>query len=168
MSDTIHSNAPARMQRFLGSFPYLLDSKGRVTLPQSYRELLGEPFAVTVDLDDSAIALYASDRFESFIAEIEALDPLQEEAYRMRKRVAMYSYESVTLDSQQRLLIPAALRELFLGDEHELVVYGALDHACIAAKSAVETETNLYHQDLPVIRRAVAELRRDNMKRSGE
>lgn len=163
MEETNKIHASAFKKRFLGIYPYLLDSKGRVTLPPAYRELLGESFALTVDLDDTAIALYSSESFETFIEEIEALDPHQEEAYRMRKRVAMYSYENVSLDSQQKLLIPTALRELFLGDERDLVVYGALDHACIAKRSTVEHETAEYHNDLPNIRRTVAEMRRERV-----
>ena len=161
MDEQLQVRSAMSRKRFLGIYSYLLDSKGRITLPPAYRELLGESFVLTVDLDDTAIALYSSDRFETFIAEIESLDPHQEEAYRMRKRVAMYSYEGISLDAQQKLLIPTALRELFLGVERELVVYGALDHACIAPRSVVERETAEYHNDLPNIRRTVAEMRRE-------
>ena len=46
-----------RPLRFIGSFNHSLDSKGRLVIPQGFREKLGETFCVAPSFDFQSIAI---------------------------------------------------------------------------------------------------------------
>ena len=43
---------------FSGSFDHSLDGKGRVIIPSSFREALGDDFTITINPDKTAVAIY--------------------------------------------------------------------------------------------------------------
>ena len=43
---------------FSGSFEHSLDGKGRVIIPASFREALGENFTITINPTRTAVAIY--------------------------------------------------------------------------------------------------------------
>ena len=42
---------------FSGSFDHSLDGKGRVIIPASYRDALGEDFTITINPNKTAVAI---------------------------------------------------------------------------------------------------------------
>ena len=54
----------AKPRRFIGSFNHSLDSKGRLVIPQGFREKLGETFCVAPSYDFKSVAIYPTDKWE--------------------------------------------------------------------------------------------------------
>ena len=48
-------------RRFIGSFCHSLDSKGRLVIPQGFRDKLGETFCVAPSFDFRSIAIYPTE-----------------------------------------------------------------------------------------------------------
>ena len=53
-----------RTLRFIGSFSHSLDTKGRLVIPQTVREKLGEQFCVAPSYDFKSIAVYPTEMWE--------------------------------------------------------------------------------------------------------
>ena len=49
---------------FSGSFDHSLDGKGRVIIPSSFREALGEDFTITINPDKTAVAIYPKEMWD--------------------------------------------------------------------------------------------------------
>ena len=56
--------AKTRKYRFIGSFSHGLDAKGRLVIPQPFREKLGEEFYIAPSFDFKAIAVYPNEIWE--------------------------------------------------------------------------------------------------------
>ena len=50
-----------RPARFIGSFNHSLDTKGRLVIPQNFRDKLGEKFCVAPSYDFKSIAVYPTE-----------------------------------------------------------------------------------------------------------
>ena len=53
-----------RPKRFIGSFCHSLDAKGRLVIPQNFREKLGDRFCVAPSYDFKSIAVYPTEMWE--------------------------------------------------------------------------------------------------------
>lgn len=107
---------------FIGrSFPNL-DSKGRVVLPQKYREQLGEVFYVTSGFDQyfPCIQIMPADYFEYLIEQTRLLPA--KSALQLHYSIISPA-EEASVNAQGRLQIPQQLRES-AGLSKELVVLG--------------------------------------------
>ena len=51
---------------FSGSFEHSLDGKGRVIIPASFREALGENFTITINPTRTAVAIYPKEMWDGF------------------------------------------------------------------------------------------------------
>ena len=91
------------------SFPNL-DSKGRVVLPQKFREQLGETFYITAGFDHEfpCVQIMSASQFEHLLAQIRELPASK--ALKLQYSIIAPS-EEVSVNSQGRLQIPQALRE---------------------------------------------------------
>lgn len=91
------------------SFPNL-DSKGRVVLPQKFREQLGETFYITAGFDHEfpCVQIMSAEQFEHLLAQIRELPASK--ALKLQYSIIAPS-EEVSVNAQGRLQIPQALRE---------------------------------------------------------
>ena len=91
------------------SFPNL-DSKGRVVLPQKFREQLGETFYITAGFDHEfpCVQIMSASQFEHLLAQIRELPASK--ALKLQYSIIAPS-EEVSVNAQGRLQIPQALRE---------------------------------------------------------
>lgn len=91
------------------SFPNL-DSKGRVVLPQKFREQLGETFFITAgfDKDFPCVQIMSREQFEHLLSQIRELPASK--ALQLQYSIIAPS-EEVSVNAQGRLQIPQALRE---------------------------------------------------------
>ena len=108
---------------FRGGFGHAVDEKGRVTIPQKFRALLGEKFIVTKGLDGCLFVLTE----EQFRIDFE--DKFQEHPLdpRQRRLQRFFSAEALdaTTDSQGRVALPASLREhAGIAPQSEVMVVG--------------------------------------------
>lgn len=103
------------------SFPNL-DSKGRVVLPQKFREQLGETFYITAGFDNDfpCVQIMSAEQFEHLLSQIRELPASK--ALKLQYSIIAPS-EEVSVNAQGRLQIPQALRES-AGLTKELAILG--------------------------------------------
>lgn len=113
---------------FVGSYTHGIDSKGRLIIPASFREPLGERFAVAPTPDFKAVALYTIPGWLERRDELLALVKINARAQRLLDQFSKYSYVDCEADAQGRLLLPQKIRSWRLGDAREVDVNGATTH----------------------------------------
>lgn len=91
------------------SFPNL-DSKGRVVLPQKFREQLGETFYITAGFDHEfpCVQIMSASQFEHLLAQIRELPASK--ALKLQYSIIAPS-EEVSVNAQGRLQIPGSERK---------------------------------------------------------
>ena len=104
----------------IGQSKHNIDSKGRIIIPNKFRDSLGETFILTQGLDN-CISVYPMEEWE--IKE-KALEALPEAQGRKIKRFFFANAEEVSSDSQGRIIIPSRLRE-YAGLKKEVYITGA-------------------------------------------
>ena len=126
-----HADAPEAAVPFLGfvgSYTHGIDSKGRLIIPSSFREPLGNRFAVAPTPDFKAVALYTISGWLERRDELLALVKINARAQRLLDQFSKYSYVDCEADAQGRLLLPQKIRSWRLGDAREVDVNGATTH----------------------------------------
>lgn len=98
-----------------GHIHHVLDSKGRVAVPQGYRmELQAQdqraPILMLL-IDQPALGLYARNRWELIEERLESMSQVQPEVQAVRRMLVSTAVDS-PFDGQGRILIPPDLREL--------------------------------------------------------
>lgn len=106
---------------FLGNHNHNLDTKGRLAIPARFRDELADGLVLTRGFD-TCIALYPMEAWESLAERINELSIADTDVRQFRRMVFSEAVD-VQLDSQGRILVPAALRA-FAGIEREVVVIG--------------------------------------------
>ena len=110
---------------FRGMNEVNLDSKGRLTLPTRFREIILEMDAgkmvVTIDVDETCLLLYPATTWETIEKKLEALPSFNPAARRIQRLFIGHASE-VTLDSNGRLLIGGPLRNYAKLEKKSLLV----------------------------------------------
>jgi MraZ protein len=95
---------------FLGSFERSLDDKGRLALPKTFRNQLGESFILSKVTNGHCLGVWTEDEFQSVLERLgEDVRNGRQEQRHMRLFTA--SAVSVSQDSQGRIIVPGSLRE---------------------------------------------------------
>lgn len=98
---------------FRGSFEHSVDSKGRVSVPSRFREILSERYegklVLTMDFD-KCIMVYPLEEWERVEEKIKSLPQSQKEV-KDYTRFVFSNASECELDKQGRILIPPTLRE---------------------------------------------------------
>jgi len=102
-----------------GNFEHKIDVKGRLFIPASLRDELGEVFHVTISVEDCLTA-YSSDSWERFLEKVKAM-PIRQQP---KMRPFFSNAARCELDSQGRILIPQKLRDR-IGLDKEVTVVGS-------------------------------------------
>ena len=111
--------------KFLGSYQYQLDDKGRVSLPAAFRrEAKDQPF-VLIQAYSPALALYPASAWEGVQDRLRQLLDREPEA-RLYVLSVMSNAVEVVPDGQGRILIPARLKDAAELESQALLV-GAID-----------------------------------------
>lgn len=109
---------------FRGRYTHTIDTKGRVSIPSRFREVLASrgqnTFIITNDLDPCLVAYPLEEWFE-LEKKLQALPSFLPEAVQFR-RFFLSGAQECTFDGQGRILIPASLREHALLDKEALFV----------------------------------------------
>jgi MraZ protein len=111
--------------KFLGSYLYQLDEKGRVALPAAFRREAADQRFVLLQPFPPALALYPEGEWLQVEDRVRDLLKHQPEA-RMWVLKMMSSAVEVSPDSQGRILIPARLKEAAQLDTQAMLI-GAID-----------------------------------------
>lgn len=107
---------------FLGTYVPKLDEKGRVILPAKFREELSGGLVVTRG-QDRCLYVFTPREFESIVEKMRQA-PVSSKQSRDFQRVFLSGASQELPDKQNRIMIPATLRE-FAGLERDLTVIGA-------------------------------------------
>ena len=102
-----------------GNFEHKIDAKGRLFIPSSLRDELGEVFHVTISVEDCLTA-YSNESWERFIEKVKAM-PIRKQP---KMRPFFSNAARCELDSQGRFLLPQKLRDR-IGLKKEVTVVGA-------------------------------------------
>ena len=145
---------------FSASFDHSLDGKGRVIIPASYREALGEDFTITINPHKTAIAIYPKVIWDQQLEQLSRINPMDEKGMRYVRYVMSVSFAGNSMDAQGRVLIPQKLRNK-IGLTRDIVFVGLnsfieIWDAEIYAKTEADTEdefaelTSYVYQNYPV------------------
>ncbi len=93
---------------FLGEYHYILDDKGRLSIPIGYRTALQDGAVVTRGLDHT-LFLYPKEQWKSLAAKIAAL-PLSQADTRAFARLMLAGAMEVAVDRSGRITVPEYLR----------------------------------------------------------
>jgi MraZ protein len=144
---------------FMGTYEHTLDAKGRMFIPAKFREELGEDFIICKWILHNCLYMMPRKEFETFSAELNTTAMANEDAA-LIDRLLYPSAQTLDLDAQKRVLIPADLRE-----------YANLtkDVAVVGVRSRVElwdleTWKAKIAADLAKARESIANLRGSGVK----
>ena len=150
--------AKERKIRFIGSFNHSLYSKGRLVIPQSFREKLGEQFCVAPSFDFKSIAVYPTAMWEQRNEAYEKLGKLNPALNRYLEQFYALSYDEQTCDGQGRVLLPSNIRQKILGEERDVEITGANDHIRVVAEGVSKDTWDQFNHELPELLELIAAL----------
>ena len=125
---------------FTGTFAHTLDSKGRMVIPLAFRDLLGKTFTIAPEFDFKSIAVYPEVAYVRMREEHDKA--LREHGNPERKKYVQwldaYTFRAQECDGQGRVLLPARLRQVILGEDKDVDIMGNNDHLRIAVRVKAE------------------------------
>lgn len=120
-----------------GELPYTIDSKGRMSFPQRFREVIGDRFILTRGADRRLVA-YSEEKWNELMLRISSMREGREKE--ILKQIYIKGAIAVEADKMGRILVPQALREYAMLMK-DVYVVGAVDTAEIWDKATYETFT---------------------------
>ena len=157
-AETPERTGKTRPARFIGSFNHSLDTKGRLVIPQNFRDKLGEKFCVAPSYDFKSIAVYPTEMWEKRNEAYEKLGKLNPALNRYLEQFYALSYDEQTCDGQGRVLLPANIRQKILGEERDVEITGANDHVRVVAEKVSRESWAQFGTELPALLEMIAGL----------
>ena len=133
---------------FRGSSFHTIDVKGRIIIPARFREIIrdGDKPGVMLSKMDKGLVAYTFDEWFKIEEKILSLAE-KSEAMRRFRRVFIGTASECNCDKQDRILIPAPLRQ-YAGIDKEIVLVGVLDHFEIWSRENWDQENATLESDL--------------------
>ncbi len=153
---------------FIGVYNHSIDGKGRVIVPQTFRNLLGERIIVGVNMAQDSIAIYPYEVWEEKVDMLTRLSHEDVAAEFFLSRFAMYSFDGLGFDSQGRVLLPSALRELFLTDAQSVQVSGTTEYVLIKSDEQARQERERFKKEYPNPLQAISDIQTRARNRNKE
>lgn len=147
--DTAKPSAAVSRLGFIGVYNHSIDNKGRVIVPQTFRGLLGDRIIVGVTMSQDAIAIYPYEVWEEKVEMLSQLSREDAAAEVFLTRFAMYSFDGCGFDTQGRVLLPAALRDLFLDGVQGVQVSGTTEYVRLVSDKQAAQERESFHSRYP-------------------
>lgn len=110
---------------FTGEYNHTIDQKGRLIIPNKFRNLLGEVFVITKGIDD-CLEIYDKETWDKFSEKINEL-PYSNQNAREFKRIFIGRACDLTPDKMGRVQLTVALRNV-VGLTQEITFLGVGDH----------------------------------------
>ena len=101
-----------------GAFWHSIDNKGRVIIPQFFRDQLQDGIIVSVNTAQDSIAIYPTEIWNERVEMLSRLVEKKRSLEPILSRFSMLSYPNCNFDQQGRVLIPALLRDMYLRIHH--------------------------------------------------
>ena len=147
-----------KKKRFIGSYNHSLDSKGRLVIPQGFRDKLGEKFCIAPSFDFKSVAIYPNEQWEERNETYEKLGKLNPALNRYLEQFYALSFDEQACDAQGRVLLPANIRQKILREERDMEITGANDHVRVAAVSSSGDTWKTFNDELPQLLEMIAGL----------
>ena len=133
---------------FSGSFDHSLDGKGRVIIPASFREALGEDFTITINPNKTAVAIYPKAMWDLQLERLSQINPMDRIGLQYERYVMSVSFSGNSMDAQGRVLIPIKLRNkigltrdiVFVGLNSYIEIWDAEVYAQMDAQTEMDFE----------------------------
>ena len=138
-------------RQLTGSVSHTLDSKGRLVVPAVYRDSLGSGFCIAPSQNFRSIAIYSAVRWAHVRESYAMLASRNSSLIRFLEYFDALSFRGQECDGQGRVLLPAKIRSLILGDEKDVEISGAGDHIRVAAASKDKDDFASFMNALPDI-----------------
>jgi MraZ protein len=117
------------MSSFKGRYEYVIDSKGRLSVPAKLRKSLSaeshDSFVVTRGVE-KCLYVYPLDEWQRLEERLRSLNQFLEKHRYFTRTLLMWASEEFSLDSQSRITIPKNLLE-FAEIGKEVIIIGALE-----------------------------------------
>ncbi len=134
---------------FSGSFDHSLDGKGRVIVPSSFREALGDDFTITINPNKTAVAIYPKEQWDQQLERLSHINPMDKIGMQYERYLMSVSFSGNSMDAQGRVLIPMKLRNkigltrdiVFVGLNHYIEIWDAEVYARFEAETEVDFES---------------------------
>ena len=126
------------MDRFRGSAPARLDEKGRLKVPNLFRQQIEEAFGTeffVTSLHGREILLYPLPMWRALEEKLAALPAIHRAKTKFLERVNYYGQDA-SMDGQGRILVPQILRDAAKLPA-DVVVTGNIDHLVVSDRSAL-------------------------------
>ncbi|MEX0749472.1 MAG: hypothetical protein WD359_01575 [Dehalococcoidia bacterium] len=133
---------------FLGTADYAMDERGRVPLPPRYRDAFRSGVVLSQGSPDKCLRVYTQEAFETQAAQTVAQPSLRRSGRDLRKSLFSRSFET-ELDKQNRILIPAHMRE-YAALSGKVLIIGAGEWLEIWSPDAYEAEMARVDAELEV------------------
>lgn len=113
------------MAEFNGRSLLTIDAKGRLFLPQGYRDLLGQDFVISLSSDLETLALYCKEDWEKKSLKLRRIPDTDRRAHKLKRLIFSSTFFPYNADAQGRVLIPQAVRQDYgLTEGSEVVLMG--------------------------------------------
>jgi transcriptional regulator MraZ len=125
------------MDRFRGSAPASVDDKGRLKIPNLFRERIREAYGPDLfvsSLHGREVLIYPMAEWRTLEERLAASPAIHRAKKKFLERVNFFGQDA-EMDSQGRVLIPALLREAVHFDG-EVVVTGNINHLVVTERKA--------------------------------
>jgi MraZ protein len=126
------------MDRFRGSAPARLDEKGRVKVPNLFRQQIEEAFGpdlFVTSLHGKEVLLYPLAMWRALEEKLAALPAIHRAKTKFLERVNYFGQDAA-IDGQGRVLVPQILRDA-ANLPAEVVVTGNIDHLVVSDRNAL-------------------------------
>ena len=143
---------------FIGVYNHSIDTKGRVIVPQTFRNILGDRIIVGVNMAQDSIAIYPYDVWEQKVAMLTRLTQEDVSAELFLSRFAMRSFSGLGFDGQGRVLLPAALRDEFLKDAQGIQLSGTTEYVRVVSDRQAEQERERFRSEFPNPLKAISDI----------
>ena len=147
---------------FIGSYSHSMDAKGRLVIPQSFRDKLGDRFCVAPSYDFQSIAIYPTEMWEKRSEAYEKLGHLNPSLNRYLEQFYALSYNEQSCDGQGCVLLPVNIRQKILGEERDVELTGANDHIRVVASSVSAESWDQFRSELPDLLNLIAGLEKQD------
>lgn len=146
------------MPGFSGKNYYALDSKGRIPIPPSIKEILSSNYSMNLvfvnDEFDNCLCAYPIDEWNKLIEKVKGM-PQTSDAVKYYRRRVIGSAVECEIDRQGRVLIPSALRmDAHLNDEvvlvgqgHKIEIWDKKEYENVADPSKLDKETTKQYKN---------------------
>lgn len=106
-------------KEFDGRSTHTIDTKGRVFIPQTFRDILGENFVISLADNLKTPAFFTSEAWEERSRRYGRISKTDRKAHMITLMLHGNTFKDYNCDNQGRVLIPQALREYFKFKEGE-------------------------------------------------